>query len=89
MSLVDVNGNTAQVAVPADAPALAFPEGTRQPDDYFGGDRFTGLVHMSSIRVPLTEFMGIDLGSVVEVALVFDQTDSGRLFVADLEFVTN
>jgi hypothetical protein len=44
---------------------------------------------MSSIRFPLTAFASIDLGNVAEVALVFDQTDSGRLFVADLEFVTN
>jgi hypothetical protein len=53
------------------------------------GDLFTGLVYMSPIRFPLTAFADIDLGDVVEVALVFDQTDSGRLFVADLEFVAN
>jgi dienelactone hydrolase len=89
LSLVDVDGNAAQVTVPGDAPALAFPAGVRRPNDYFEGDRFTGLVYMSSIRVPLAAFAGIDLGSVVEVALVFDQTDSGRLFVADLEFVAD
>ena len=72
-----------------DAPALAFPVGVRQPNDYFEGDWFTGPVYMSSIRVPLIAFTGIDLGNVVEVALVFDQTDSGRIFVADLEFITH
>jgi dienelactone hydrolase len=89
LSLVDVDGNAAQVTVPSDAPALAFPAGMRRPNDHFEGDLFTGLVYMSSIRLPLTAFAGIDLGNVVEVSLVFDQTGSGRLFVADLEFVAN
>jgi hypothetical protein len=88
LAIVDREGNTSQVTVPGDAPALAFPVGVRQPNDYFEGDWFTGPVYMSSIRVPLKAFTGIDLGRVVEVALVFDQTDSGRLYVADLEFVT-
>jgi hypothetical protein len=32
----------------------------------------------------LVEFGGVDLSDVAEVALVFDQTASGTLFVADV-----
>ena len=40
---------------------------------------------MTTVRVPLVSFAGVDLSDVDEVALVFDQTASGTLFVADVE----
>jgi hypothetical protein len=42
---------------------------------------------LSSIRVPLSEFSGVDLNNVPSVALVFDETDRGSIFVTDLEFL--
>jgi tetratricopeptide (TPR) repeat protein len=39
------------------------------------------------VRVPISAFSGVNLASIAEVALVFDQTASGTLFVADVELV--
>jgi TPR repeat protein len=39
------------------------------------------------VRVPISAFTGVNLASVAEVALIFDQTASGSLFLADVELV--
>ena len=42
---------------------------------------------MPTLRVPIEEFAGIDLSSITEIALLFDQTETGTLFIADLALV--
>ena len=42
---------------------------------------------MHMIHIPLAAFSDVDLANIAEVALVFDQTPKGALFVADWEFV--
>jgi hypothetical protein len=66
---------------------LAFPPGARQPNDHFEGDWFTGHVTMRTVQVPLEAFEGIDISNVAEIALLFDQTPTGALFIADLELI--
>jgi hypothetical protein len=84
--LTDAAGKTASVVTPLDAPALQFPIGSAQPDDVFG-ELFTGRAPMTDLRLPLNTFTGVDLKTIREVALAFDQTPSGALFVADLALV--
>ena len=83
IELLDDSGQSYRVVVPN----LEFPEGVRQPNDFFEGDYFTGQVHMRTVRIPLEEFEGVDLANITEIALLFDQTERGTLFVADLELV--
>ena len=40
---------------------------------------------LSSIRVPLSQFFGVDLSNIQSVALVFDQADRGSILMTDLE----
>jgi hypothetical protein len=84
VTLVDADGNQAQVVVPP----LPYPIGERQPNDFFEGGSFSGQVHMHQVRIPLAEFAAVDLTQVAEIALVFDQSDTGSLFLADLELVS-
>jgi TPR repeat protein len=84
--LTDRAGNVATVPVRADEPALRYPAGETQPDEIFG-ELFTGRVPLLPVRVPISAFTGVNLASIAEVALVFDLTDSGALFLADLELV--
>ena len=42
---------------------------------------------MTTVRLLLSDFDGVDLTQINEVALLFDQTPSGSLFVGDIEFV--
>ena len=48
---------------------------------------FTGRVPLTTIRLPLAGFAGVDLSDIAEIALIFDQTPSGTIFLADLEWV--
>lgn len=86
VQVTDRSGATARVAVRADEPALRYPAGEIQPDDVFG-EIFTGRLPLTPVRVPLSAFEGVNLADIAEVALVFDQSESGALFVADVELV--
>jgi dienelactone hydrolase len=84
LRLLDSSGAAATAVVGPDAPALQFPSGAFSEDEVFAPGIYDGIVHMTTVRVPLVEFGGVDLSDVAEVALVFDQTASGTLFVADV-----
>ncbi|MEJ2348525.1 MAG: hypothetical protein P8Y03_01935 [Anaerolineales bacterium] len=42
---------------------------------------------MKTVILPLSDFPGIDLAKITEIALIFDQRDSGELFIADLALI--
>jgi hypothetical protein len=86
LQLTDRAGNRAAVPTRPDEPALAFPAGL-MVDDEFSGEFFSGPVPMTTIRWRLSDFDGIDLVNIGEMALLFDQTASGALFLGDLEWV--
>ena len=85
MRLTDGRGATASVVVGPNEPALQTINGEFREDDFFPPGILDAIVHMTTVRVPLASFTGVDLGDITEVALVFDQTVSGTLFVADVE----
>ncbi|MGE5375441.1 MAG: hypothetical protein ACM3XO_10320 [Bacteroidota bacterium] len=87
IQLLDTHGNTASVQTRADEPALRFPLGNELENDTFEGGWFTGRVPLTSIRMPLKEFSGVDLTAIQQITLSFDQTPSGTLFISDLELV--
>ena len=87
VQITDSLGKTAIVKTQPDEPALRFPEGYQEENDTFEGGWFTGRVPMTSIRVPLQGFKGIDLTNIREISLVFDQNNSGSLFISDVELV--
>ena len=87
VQLTDRAGNTAVARTRPDEPALQFPPGAVEEDEIFAGGLFSGLVPMTTVRVQLRDFSGVDLSQVREVALLFDQTPGGALFLGDLEFV--
>ncbi len=83
--LTDAHGATATVVIGPDEPALQYMTGEFREDEMFPPGLLDAIVHMTTVRVPLVSFAGVDLSDVDEVALVFDQTASGTLFVADVE----
>jgi hypothetical protein len=83
VELVDANNKRAQVVTPD----IEFPLGVRHPNEYFEGDSYTGHVFMGTQRIPLEQLEGIDLANIAEIALLFDQTETGTLFFADLALV--
>ncbi|GIK74742.1 MAG: hypothetical protein BroJett021_37300 [Chloroflexota bacterium] len=86
VQVTDRSGATASVAVSPDEQALRYPAGEVQSDETFGA-LFTGRLPLMPVRVPISAFEGVNLASVAELALIFDQTDSGALFIADVELV--
>jgi hypothetical protein len=87
IKLADKEGNTASVRTRGDEPALRFPKGNKEKNDTFDGGWFTGRVPLTSIRVPLSDFTGVDLSAIREITLLFDQSASGSLFISDIEIV--
>ncbi len=87
VQLTDGTGSTATVATRQDEPALQFPRGNVEEDPFFEGGLFTGRAPMTTIRLRLSDFAGVDLGDIQEIGLLFDQTASGSLFVGDVELV--
>jgi hypothetical protein len=84
--LADGAGNAAILRTRPDEPALQYPPG-EAVDDQFFDSLFTGRVPLTTIRLPLRDFEGVNLMDIVEVALVFDGAPRGALFLADVELV--
>jgi hypothetical protein len=87
VQLTDRAGNSAALQTRPDEPALAFPRGEMQGVSDTETGFFTGRVPLTTIRLSLDGFEGVVLGDIAEIALLFDQTPSGVLFLADLEWV--
>lgn len=87
MGLTDRVGNSTIVATRIGEPALQFPAGLVKEPPAFEDGLFTGLAPMTTIRLALEDSGGVDLADIAEVALLFDQTPSGTLFMGDLEWV--
>jgi hypothetical protein len=87
VQLVDNQGNTASVHTRADEPALRFPVGNKEENDTFDGGWFTGRVPLTTIRISFRDVTGVNLSEIREIALLFDQSPGGSLFISDLEIV--
>jgi hypothetical protein len=87
IKLIDQQGKIATMRTRDEEPALRFPEGYKEEDEVFEGGIFTGRVPLTSIRMPLSDFAGVNLSEIREIVLSFDQTTSGSLFMGDIEFV--
>jgi hypothetical protein len=80
IELVDASNQRAQVVVSD----IEYPAGARRFDEFWQQDIYTGHVHMATVRIPLEDFTGVDLANTAEIALLFDQSPGGALFLADL-----
>jgi uncharacterized lipoprotein YbaY len=80
----DADGDISKVKVPAKTPALTYRPGA--PDTKIYG--WSGLAPMSSIRIPLSAFDGVDLSRVNTIALALDGQPTGSILMADLEFLS-
>ncbi|MCL4858552.1 MAG: hypothetical protein KJZ93_04070 [Caldilineaceae bacterium] len=88
VQLTDRSGQSASVTTRPMEPALRFPVGyVDEEDPIFAGGLFTGRAPMTTIRLQLRDFVGVDSHEISEIALVFDQTATGSLFMGDLELV--
>jgi hypothetical protein len=85
--LTDAAGRSATAATRAGEPALQFPPGYLQEDEVVATGFFTGPVPLTTIRLPLSAFAGVDLTEIRELALVFDRTPTGTLFLGDVEWM--
>jgi hypothetical protein len=85
--VTDGAGKTAAVHTRPAEPALQFPIGKVETDKGVAGGLFSGRVPMTIVRLPLKNFEGVNLSDIREIALGFDQTPSGSLFMGDVEVV--
>jgi hypothetical protein len=86
LRLTDGAGAMASVAV-SNEPALLRPVGLVGESESLPDGYFAAPVPLTTVRVPLSGFVGVDLSDVREVALLFDDSPSGAIFLADVEVV--
>jgi dienelactone hydrolase len=84
--VTDGAGKTATATTRVDEPALHFPVGEVMEDKTFG-DMFTGRLPLTTARILMSDLPGVDRTDIREIALVFDQTPTGSLFLSDVEWV--
>ena len=82
--LQDTTGLSSTVKVTAKTPALQYQPG--EPGRTFYG--WNGLAPMSSIRIPLADFKGIDRSGITSIGLALDGQPTGSILIADLEFLS-
>ncbi len=87
VQLTDGAGKTAAVRTRPAEPALQFPIGKVENDKGIEGGLFSGRVPMTTVRLPLSDFAGVNLSDIRELALVFDRTPTGSIFIGDVEAV--
>jgi dienelactone hydrolase len=83
--LRDKAGGAAVVAVPRGIAALTIPAGELRTQGKAA--LWTGFTPLSSVRIPLSAFEGIDHSRVAGLAFSFGGPESGAIRIADLEFV--
>lgn len=83
----DAAGKSADVRLDDAEPALQFPSGLKKADEIIPDGYFTGRVPLTDIRIPLSELRGVNLAKVASIELVFDQSEKGSIYFADLGFV--
>ena len=82
VTLTDTGGNSAAARASDWSGALFFPPGRLDV-----ATRAVPKIVLNAIRIPLTQFAGIDLTRVQYVQFQFDQRDSGAFLFSDLAFV--
>jgi uncharacterized lipoprotein YbaY len=81
--LQDTTGLTSTVKVSDQTPALAYQPGEPNATTY----GWNGRAPMSSIRIPLSDFQGVDLSSINSIGLALGGQPTGSILIADLEFL--
>lgn len=86
VTLSDASGATQSILIPKGTSALAWHEGDILDIEQFDGviRMWDGLMPLGGLRIPLALFDEIDLASVSEIALVFDQTNSGAVMLSGI-----
>ena len=81
VTLTDGSGNTSTAVVSASSAALYYPPGRRETLSW----AIPKLIQ-NAIRIPLTQFPGVELTNIQSVQFNFDQVEQGALLVSDILF---
>lgn len=83
----DKNGNISKVILPKNLVALEYTEGKIEITPIFDEEikYWTNKTPISEVRIPLTYFKNIDLKNIDTISLIFDQSNSGSIFIDSIE----
>jgi hypothetical protein len=74
--------------IPQPTAALSYYEGelVHRPGNEFAPDisYWEGLTPLGELRIPLSQFEGINLEAITEISLVFDQTSRGAIMLSNI-----
>ena len=78
IQLIDSLGDTSSLAVRNYSNALFYQPGTESGD--------LPKLLFNTVKIPLSDFTGIDISTVRAVRFLFDQSKKGSIFISDLAF---
>jgi len=86
VALTDSSGIQQSVIIPVGSSALAYHPGYAFQfelwDNVLTG--WTGYMPLGELRIPLTYFDEVDLSSIAEISIIFDQTPSGAVMLSNI-----
>lgn len=87
LQLKDKKGNTSKVEIRKDVAALEYIEGKLDVTEIFEDKDYywSNPTPLSTIKIPLKSFDGVDLKNIEEVTFIFDKTDSGSVMISKIE----
>jgi len=83
LSLTDSSGAAQSVFIPAGTGALTWHPGYVQEFEW-GGSMWMGFMPLGDLRVPLTCFDTLDLGSIADLTITFDRSPSGAVMLSGI-----
>ncbi|MCY6485544.1 hypothetical protein OW763_14510 [Clostridium aestuarii] len=85
LELVDKKGKISKVVLDANTPALRYHPGELASNEYTSW--WSTFTPLSSVRIQLDSFEDVDLKNIEKINLLFDQTPSGSIMLAELSLM--
>lgn len=85
--LTDRFGKTSEYYCSPGTPALRYQQGELLCDDNWDGGKeyyYSTFTPLSTLKIPLESFSGIDFNSLVSISLSFDKTEGGSIMIRKL-----
>ena len=84
VTLTDTSGAERSVIIPRGTSALTWHPGMAEYNEWDNTYYWAGHMPLGELRIPLTYFAGINLGTIAELTISFDQTPSGAIMLSEI-----
>lgn len=86
IEIKDKKGNTSKVQIGKDVQALEYIDGVLEITNIFEEEVcfWSNPTPLTTIKLPMNIFKGVDLNNIQEVSIIFDKTDTGSIMISKI-----